>query len=236
MSMSDELQLPDRLRASEFFDSDHPAVVEFARSAAAGATPLREQAVRLYYAVRDQIKYNVYGNRLERPAMRASAVLAKRSGFCIHKSILMVAACRARGIPSRMALADVRNHIGSKRLLDLLGGDLFRFHAYAEIELDGRWIQATPVFNRSLCATFGVEPLEFDGVHDAVLQQYQADGSRSRLAFVHDHGRFDEFPYDLVVPGLVAHYPRLFGSGPQAPAGDLATEIAGERAHRAVAP
>lgn len=219
----------ESLRASEFFDCDHPAVVDYARSAVADASTPREQAVRLYYAVRDRLMYNVYGNRLDRDAMRASAILAKRSGFCVHKSIVMVALCRAVGIPARLALADVRNHIGSKRLLELLGGDLFRFHAYAEIALDGRWVKATPVFNRTLCAAFGVEPLEFDGVNDAVLQQYRSDGSRTQLDFVHDHGRFDEFPYELVVPGLVTHYPRLFGASLRPREGSLVAEIAEDR-------
>lgn len=50
-----------------------------------------------------------------------------------------------------LCLADVRNHLASPRLKRLVGGDVFRFHSFNSVHLDGRWVRATPVFNKILC-------------------------------------------------------------------------------------
>ena len=49
---------------------------------------------------------------------------------------------------------------------------MFYHHGYVELELDGRWVKATPAFDRALCEHFGVLPLEFDGREDSVFQPY----------------------------------------------------------------
>ena len=49
-----------------------------------------------------------------------------------------------------------------------MGTDLFVFHGYTELYLDGKWVKATPAFNLSLCTKFRVKPLEFDGRADSI--------------------------------------------------------------------
>src|SRR5688500_3968 len=49
------------LRPSWFIDSDDPAVADFARRAAGGATEPRAKALKVFYAVRDGILYDPYG-------------------------------------------------------------------------------------------------------------------------------------------------------------------------------
>ena len=48
------------LSATYFIDSEEPAVKEFAETKAGQGTEL-ERGVRLYYAVRDSIRYDPYG-------------------------------------------------------------------------------------------------------------------------------------------------------------------------------
>lgn len=73
------------------------------------------------------------------------------------------AACGiAAGIPARLGFADVKNHLATPRLTDLNGGDVFHWHAYTDLHLEGRWVKATPAFDLALCERFGVLPLEFD--------------------------------------------------------------------------
>ena len=81
------------LEPATFVDSDHPAVIEFAqRAGGEGGTDL-EKAVRLYYTVRDDFRYDPYGVEMTEHGMKGSSVLERGNGFCITKGALMAAAC-----------------------------------------------------------------------------------------------------------------------------------------------
>ncbi len=201
-------ELAQYLRPTSFIDSDHPAVVEFGQGVAAGHASNLDQAVAFYYAVRDGIRYDPYRVDLRPEALRASAVLRKGFGFCIAKAVLLAATARAAGIPSRLGFADVRNHLATERLLRALQTDLFVFHGYAELWLDGRWVKATPAFNASLCERFDVAPLEFDGRQDSLFQQFNRRGDRY-MEYVQDRGQFADLPLDEIRTAFLEHYPAL---------------------------
>jgi len=96
----------------------------------------------------------------------------------VQKAILLAASARASGLRVASGFADVRNHLATKKILDRMGTDIFVFHGYAELCVEGTWLKATPVFNQSLCARFGVRPLDFDGRSDAISTPSMArDGS-----------------------------------------------------------
>ena len=196
------------LAATEFLDHEAPAVRAYLQRVLGDDLdrPARELEVTLYTAIRDGIGYEIYGADLSRAGLRASTVATSARGLCLHKSTLFAACARALGIPSRLTLVDVRNHVASPRLQRLLGSDVVHFHAYAQLELDGRWVRATPVFSRALCGLYRMTPLEFDGVHDALLQ----DNGGRRLEVVREHGTFDDLPYEYVIAGLRAAHPNLF--------------------------
>ena len=82
------------------------------------------------------------------------------------------------GIPARLGFSDVRNHLQSDRLRELMGTDVFVYHGYSELFVGGAWRKATPAFNATLCARFGVSRLEFDGSEDALLHPFSGDGRR----------------------------------------------------------
>lgn len=196
------------LASSYFIDHTHPAVVDFAREAAAGASTPREQAARLFLAVRDRVRYDPYTLHPDRASYQASAVLAAGRAFCVPKAILLAAVARAQGIPARLGFCDVTNHLSTPRLLEMLGSSVFAFHGYAELCIDGRWLKATPAFNASLCEKFGVSPLDFDGTRDAVLQPYNREGSRF-MEYLKDRGTYDDFPLDEMLRVFRELYPKL---------------------------
>ena len=207
-----------------FLDHDAPDVREFVRRALpADTVSLTDKAVRLYYAVRDGVLYDIYGADLSRQGLRASSIAQRGKGFCIHKSILYAAALRSVGIPSGLVLTDVRNHLCSERLKRLVGGDIFHFHCLTTIYLNGRWIKVTPVFNKALCRLYGITPLEFDGVHDSLHHPYD-DRGRKYMEFVRTHGEFLDFPYEMVIAGLSGSSPRLFRGAATVMTGSLAAE------------
>jgi transglutaminase-like putative cysteine protease len=105
-------------RPGDLIDSQHPKITAYARRVAADGSD-REKALRLYYAVRDDLRYDPYNTPMKREAYRASATLAAGHGYCVNKAGLMAAVCRAVGVPARVGYADVRNHMTTKRLSDL---------------------------------------------------------------------------------------------------------------------
>lgn len=209
------------LAVTEFLDHDSAEVREFVRSVLPPfEVAPHERAVKLYYAVRDQVRYEVYGADLSRPGLQASQIVRAGTGMCIHKSVLYAAALRAVGIPSRLMLTDVRNHLTSDRLKEFLGGDVFHYHCLTSVHLAGKWVKATPTFNKILCRLYGITPLEFDGTTDSIYHPFDL-GGRKHMEFLRNHGEFDDLPYDLVINGLRAAHPQLFAGTNRFVAGSL---------------
>jgi transglutaminase-like putative cysteine protease len=200
------------LSPAEFIDSDHAGVRAKAVAAVGSVSDPVEQARMLYRAVRDEIRYDPYIDYTDPETYRASSVLAKGRGYCVGKASVYVALCRATGIPARLGLADVKNHLATPRLLEAVGTDLFAYHGYVEIKLRQRWIKATPTFNVSLCERLGVPPLEFSGEADALLQPFDANG-REFMSYVNQHGTFFDVPAKFLIGEMTRLYPKLCQPG-----------------------
>lgn len=199
---------PETRQPDRHVDSDHPAVAAYAARIGGGLPP-KAAAVALYDDVRDRIRYTPWNVRFTPDAYTASGVLLRgpdEGGHCIDKALLLAAAARALGIPSRLHFADVRNHIGTASLEAALGTDLLVFHGYTELWLGGRWVCATPAFNAALCARLGVPPLAFDGENDSILQAFSPDGTRF-MEYVTDHGSHATIPFDRMLAAWEEHYP-----------------------------
>jgi len=211
--------MAEYLRPGLYIDSDHPSVIRFSERVAGRPVPggggparAREKAVALYYAARDEFRYDPYRIDLNPEAMKASALLARGYGFCIAKAVLLSAAARVQGIPSRLGFADVRNHLTTERLRQSMGADVFVYHGYAELLIEGKWVKATPAFNKALCERFGVAALEFDGVHDSVFQPFDSQGNQY-MEYLRDHGRHADLPLDDLRLAFETAYPRLMSGG-----------------------
>jgi transglutaminase-like putative cysteine protease len=207
--------LPDTLRRlytdpGEYIDSDHPAVRDFAGSAVAADASDREKASLLYKAVRDGIRYNPYVDMRAPETFRASSVLAAGNGYCVGKAALYAAACRVHGIPARVGFADVRNHLTTEKLRQSMGTDIFTWHGYTEVHVDGAWRKATPTFNATLCAKVGVPPLDFDGHTDALLHPFDGAG-RIYMQYVNDRGSYHDVPAKFLMREMARDYADMQG-------------------------
>jgi transglutaminase-like putative cysteine protease len=194
-------------RPGDLIDSQHPKIIAYA-SRAAGEGSDQAKARRIYYAVRDDLRYDPYNTPMKREAYRASATLAAGHGYCVNKAGLMTAACRAVGIPARVGYADVRNHMTTRRLSDLMGSDVFYYHGYAEVWLDGRWVKATPAFNRELTERFGLKPLEWDAATDSIYHPFDLSGRR-HMEYLAYRGVFADIPFDEIRSAFRHYYPRM---------------------------
>jgi len=200
------------LSSARFIDSDAPDVVAFARTASAGSSSDLDKVQRLYGAVRDGIAYDPYVNFSDPTNFRASGVLAARRGFCVGKAALLAACCRAIGIPARVGYADVRNHMTSPKLYERIKTDVFIWHSYAELLVDGRWVKATPAFDAALCARVGIAPLDFDGQSDSLFQPFDRAGRR-HMEYLVDRGAFADVPFETMLADFRATYPMLISEG-----------------------
>jgi transglutaminase-like putative cysteine protease len=179
---------PQHLQATPLIDAGHPDVQAFAREHAQGAGE-RARAVALVHAVRDGFRYDPY-----------------RIDLCVPKATLLTAVARAAGIPARLGFADVRNHMSTERMRETMKTDLFIWHGYTELWLEGAWRKATPAFNIELCEKFGLLPLDFDGVHDSIYHAFDKAGNR-HMEYVNERGAFDDLPLDRLVADFHATYP-----------------------------
>ena len=202
------------LEPGRYVDSDHPAVREYSEKNSPGNSP-RERAVSLYYAVRDAIRYNPFLDFSRPAAFQASAVLQAGEGFCVGKAALLAACARAAGIPARVGFADVKNHLTTPRLAETMGSDLFVYHGYTELLLEGRWVKATPAFNLALCRRFRVKPLEFDGREDSIFHPFDAD-NRRHMEYLHDHGTHTDVPVEEIQRAFREAYPKFYRLGADA--------------------
>jgi transglutaminase-like putative cysteine protease len=214
--MKPDAFLPEFLVSTAFVDSSSSEVRAFVSRSLEGAQDLSatDKAIRLFEAVRDQIKYNPFDIGTTEDDYRASRIAGKPSNYCVPKAILLTAALRAAGIPAAVGFADVRNHLNSPKLADLMGTDLFIYHGYVALSLDGRLFKVTPAFNTELCERFGVKQLIFDGKSDALFHEFDTNSHR-HMEYVRDRGWFADPPVGQLLREFRTTYPKLWQSSAQ---------------------
>jgi hypothetical protein len=102
--------------------------------------------------------------------------------------------------------ADVRNHLSTERLRNILKTDLYVWHGYTELWLDGGWVKATPAFNLDLCERFGIRAMDWDGRSDSLYHPYDKAG-RLHMEYVNQRGTFDDVPVAQIAADFAALYP-----------------------------
>ena len=190
--------MEEYLKPTSIIDSDNQRVREYAHQVAESGHDAVEKAVLLYLAVRDGIRYDPYAPFYRPEHYRASFVLERGRSFCIPKASLLCALGRACEIPARVGFATVRNHLATKQLLEFLGSNLFVYHGFVELYLEGKWVSATPAFNRELCRRHRVPPLEFNGREDSIFQACNLDNQKY-MEYMEYLGSHADIPVALIL-------------------------------------
>jgi hypothetical protein len=198
------MKLEKFLEPTFYLDCDAEPLKEKSREIVRGILAQRDKAVRIFYAVRDGIKYTIYGRRSRPEHLRASAVLSAGEGYCVQKAILLVALSRAASIPARMRFAAIRNHLMPEELLKKRGTNFFAYHGYTDLYVEGSWVKATPTFDIVCCKNANLRPVDFDGEHDALLPSQTLDGRR-HIEYVEDRGFFEDVPFDAIMEASLLH-------------------------------
>jgi transglutaminase-like putative cysteine protease len=193
-----EKQLQDYLTPTRCIDSDSPQVLNYARHIIGNETDSIKKAVMLFYAVRDDIKYDPYSPFYKPEHYRGSFVLNRKRGYCVSKASLLCALGRACNIPSRVGFATVKNHIATKQLLETLGSNIFVYHGFTEFYLNEKWVKATPAFNKELCLLHKISPIDFNGMDDAIFPEYNTE-KKQYMEYIEYHGSFIDIPVETIL-------------------------------------
>jgi transglutaminase-like putative cysteine protease len=196
------------LQPTPIIDSDNENVQAFAHQHAGSSSNPTDQAVNLYYAVRDGIRYNPYLFELSANRLKASTTLRVGEAWCVPKAVLLAACCREMGIPSRVGFADVRNHLSTGRMREQMKTDVFYWHGYTSIYLNGKWVKSTPAFNIELCEKFRLRTLEFDGRNDSIYHPFNLDGNK-HMDYILFRGEYDDVPLEEMQKSCKELYGRI---------------------------
>ena len=199
---SDMLQY---IQPTPTIDSDNITIIDFTMESLGDCSDPTEQAVKLYYAVRDGILYDPYSINLTEEGLRASTTLHAGKGWCVAKAILLAACCRVMDIPARLGFADVRNHLTTARMREQIRTDVFFWHGYTSIFLNGSWVKATPAFNIKLCEKFRIRALDFDGITDSIYHPLDLEGNK-HMEYLRYRGEFADVPIDQIAETFQKEY------------------------------
>jgi hypothetical protein len=95
-----------------YFDFHHPSAQAYKENILGDQKlTATEISIKLYIAVRDDIIYNPYVYSFNPETVSASYCLTTKESLYI----LLGAKARYKGIPERLGLADVKNHLSSQK-------------------------------------------------------------------------------------------------------------------------
>lgn len=197
------------ITSSRFFDFEEEQIQTFIGTV--NSQSRETMMLDLYLRVRDEVKYDPFAISFHEDDLKASKVIGQGFGHCVHKAVLLIAVARAIGVPARLGLAKVRNHMGTSRLEKILRTNILNPHGYVELFLHEKWVKCTPAFNKQLCERLGVLPLEFDGHHDSVFQQFDREDN-GFMEYLEDHGQFADVPVAFLREQMQMDYPHLFNA------------------------
>ena len=193
------------LQPTQILNFETNEVLSYTRKNSGNSQDPRRQAMALYYAVRDQIRYDPYKFDLSVYGLCASTTIKDGRAWCVPKAALLAACCRALGIPARLGFADVKNHLSTARMRNTMQTNVFYWHGYTAIYIDGKWVKATPAFNIELCEKFQLIPLEFDGKNDSIYHSFDLAGNR-HMEYLRFRGEFEDIPMDLMKETFDKYY------------------------------
>jgi transglutaminase-like putative cysteine protease len=185
------------LKPTQIIDCDNGMIQEKANQVTMGQEEVVEKARSLFHFVRDGIKYNPFLPRYLPEHFRASNTLLRREGFCVQKAVLLVALSRAIGIRARLGFAVIRNYLLPEKVAEMLETNVLPDHGYAELNINGRWIKATPALDIETCQKNRIIPVDFDGKNDAKFHSHNQDG-KLHIEYLLDRGSYEDVPINEI--------------------------------------
>ena len=199
----------DYLTSTYFFDYESDEIQSLIAEFKTDLLSDKEKTKSLYLKVRDSWRYDPYNLSFSKENFKASKIALKPKGHCVEKSIILIACLRGLGIPARLHLGKVKNHIGVERLTEKFGTNELTPHGMVNVYLNNKWLKLSPAFNKSMCKMCNVSPLEFDGENSSFLQKFNTKGTLF-MEYLDDYGYFEDVPLEFMISNAKEHYPHIF--------------------------
>ncbi len=200
--------MEEYLKQTESLDYLTPIVQEKIPEILKSTNAIEEKAQKIFYFVRDHIKYQIPTPPLSFDEFISSNTLQRKQGFCIPKAILLTSLARAIKIPARLRFADIKNHLLPKRIENEIGTNIMIYHGYTELFLKENWVKVNPAFDADLCERHEFFPVDFFGSADALFAHHDRRG-RIHFEYLKDHGYFSDFNnelYNEVISAFIEFY------------------------------
>lgn len=196
------------LEATFYFDYNSEGIQKHLKKVINVQKGVQEKLVAWYLYVRDNWAYDPYTIFLSPEKYKASSIIKRNEAHCIDKTTVFVTGLRAMGIPSRIRLAKVKNHISAERIIEKLGTDELAPHGYAEVYFNEKWTKASPIFDANLCRFLNVDTLAYNGMKDSVFQEFDKEGGRF-MEYLEDYGPFADLPFERIKEIMAMEYPKF---------------------------
>jgi hypothetical protein len=184
--------MQDYLEVTRMCDCDNPWLRKKAEKIIGGASTPEEKALKIFYYVRDNIRFSLAYSR-----SKASQILKRGYGECGNKTNAQVALLRAVGIPARLRWVQAK----SKVLHRLVEGFVYKklppvvSHFWCECYLNGRWVSCELMLDKplydgmlkeGLITKERIPTIDWDGKTDLVLLNPWITEDRGHLPSVDD--------------------------------------------------
>lgn len=196
------------LSETYYFNFNHKSVQKIISEFKDIKLSKKEIAIKLYYKIRDEWRYNPYRISFVKEHYQSSHIANKADGHCIEKSILLISCLRALDIPAKLHLAKVKNHIGVEKFIEKFGSDEITPHGMVDIFLNDKWLKVSPAFNKDLCDKLNVHALDFDGENDSLFHEFDKTGN-TFMIYLEDYGSFLDVPLDFISENFKENYPKI---------------------------
>lgn len=196
------------IESTKFFNYEDERIQKILEDLDLHALSDVQRSQKIFLRVRDGWRYHPYHIFMQEEDWKASSICERDKAHCLDKAILLCTLLRGAGLPARIHLAKVKNHIAVEQIVQKFGHDELTPHGLVDLYLNGRWIKLTPAFNKQLCEKLNVAALEFDGENHAEFQEYDKAGGLF-MEYLEDYGSFDKLPIPFIWKNFEAHYPEL---------------------------
>lgn len=207
MQVSTDIPLEKFLVPTRLIDSDHPEIVAQASSLTNGSQTIAEKAGKIFYFVRDEIRYEFKAKPFEFQYL-ASFILNDRKGFCTQKAILFCALARACGIPAGVYFFDIIDHALPKRMVALMRTNYLYHHGITALRLNNDWRLYDATLQIDLVRQQQFIPVDFAPDRDCLFQPRTLTGA-SHIEYIHAHGLQADVDHAEIIHWLSLAYPHL---------------------------